>query len=320
MPTPEPLLPVDEELHTAGADPHWQESYYFNWADLEGTAFGLARVGIRVNEGRGDGVVVMFRDGRRELVYGGLGKKVTPDPRAETGLTVGRLTMTMDEPLQRWRIKLDGTDTIDLTWTALAPPFDFDESGGADVLAARHFEHPGRVVGTTRIDGREHTVNGFGTRDKSWGPRDWGNITGWDWISAQFGPDLAFTAMQSLGNGPADQSGFVYDNGTCTAIDHFTAHFDWASPDLVRKLTLTITDQVGREYRVTGTPIVGAPLFKSGMVIQETHARFEATVDGRTRVGAGIIEHTFHGSPSTMMRWAPRLLPVAKDVLKSSRR
>ena len=37
------IVAADEQLHEPGADEHWQESYYFNWADREGRSFGLAR-------------------------------------------------------------------------------------------------------------------------------------------------------------------------------------------------------------------------------------------------------------------------------------
>ena len=36
------IVAADEQLHEPGADEHWQESYYFNWADREGRSFGLA--------------------------------------------------------------------------------------------------------------------------------------------------------------------------------------------------------------------------------------------------------------------------------------
>ena len=41
------IVAVDEELHVPGEHPHWQESYYFNWVDLDGQALGFARIGYR---------------------------------------------------------------------------------------------------------------------------------------------------------------------------------------------------------------------------------------------------------------------------------
>lgn len=58
------ILPADEQLHLPGPDAHWQESYYFNWADPEGRAFGLARIGYRSAEQQIDGLLLTMRDGR----------------------------------------------------------------------------------------------------------------------------------------------------------------------------------------------------------------------------------------------------------------
>ncbi len=163
------IAAADEELHTPGTAPHWQESYYFNWVDLDGNALGFARIGYRFAVRRADAVVVTMRDGRREFVYGAVDQRIHGDPlalRCTDGLTIGRLTFRLDEPLRRWRIELSGRDEIDLIWTALAPAFDFGHNG-TEVIAHRHFEHPGTVTGRSRIGGRDHQIDGFGTRDKS---------------------------------------------------------------------------------------------------------------------------------------------------------
>jgi hypothetical protein len=311
---------ADEELHPPGAAPHWQESYYFNWVDLGGHVLGFARLGYRFAERKADAVVVTMRDGRREFVYGAVDQPIDGDPlalRSADGLTIGRLTLRMDDPLRQWRITLSGRDHIDLTWTALAPAFDFGHNG-TEVIAHRHFEHPGAVVGRSRIRGREHGLNGFGTRDKSWGPRDWADIAGWDWISAQFGEELTFTVTQTTTAGQLTQSGFVSRRGRTTAVTGFELRYTSGGAHSARDAELSIVDEEGVELSVSARGISRVPLVKRGLMLHETHARFDARLqDGSQLAGAGVIEHTWHAGPRELLRRLPALLPVAKDAVVS---
>src|SRR5206468_4322263 len=58
----------------------------------------------------------------------------------------------------------DGGDEIrvELTFTAVTPPH---------YLGASHLDQPGRYVGTIVLRGEHITVDSFGFRDRSWGPR-----------------------------------------------------------------------------------------------------------------------------------------------------
>ncbi|MGZ8801324.1 MAG: DUF7065 domain-containing protein [Mycobacterium sp.] len=315
-----PIAAADEELHPPGAAPHWQESYYFNWVDVDGDAMGFARLGYRFAQRQADAVVVTMRGGRREFVYGAVDQPIDGDPlalRCADGLTVGRLTFRLEDPLRQWRITLSGRDYIDLTWTALAPAFDFGHNG-TEVIAHRHFEHPGTVAGRSRIRGFEHQIAGFGTRDKSWGPRDWANVTGWDWISAQFGDELAFTVTQTTTDGQPVQSGFVSRRGRTHAVTSFDLRYVSSGEHSARDAELSIVDDEGATIYVSACGIAQVPLFKSGLMLHETHARFDARLeDGSHLPGAGVIEHTWHAGPREQLRRLPRLLPVAKDAVVS---
>jgi hypothetical protein len=314
------IAAADEELHAPAAAAHWQESYYFNWVDVGGDALGFARLGYRFAERQADAVVITMRGGRRELVYGAVDQPIVGDPlalRCADGLTVGRLTFRCDEPLRQWRITLSGRNEIDLTWTALAPAFDFGHNG-TEVIAQRHFEHPGAVAGRSVIRGRHQQISGFGTRDKSWGPRDWGNIAGWDWISAQFGADLAFTVTQTTADSQPVQSGFVSRNGRSRGVASFNLGYVSRGAHSARDAELTIVDDEGTSIEVTARGISQVPLFKSGLMLHETHARFDARVqDGPLLHGAGVLEHTWHAGRRELLKRLPALLPVVKDATVS---
>ncbi|MGE9807244.1 hypothetical protein [Janibacter sp. G1551] len=130
------ILVADEHLHPTQPLPHWQESFYFNWTDLQAGAFGLTRIGYRLDSGEADAVVITMRGGKRELVYAAQNQTVPTTPGefdTSRGLKVDRLTYTCEEPLKRWRLVLEGRDSFDLSWTALA-----DRSGStADPESSR---------------------------------------------------------------------------------------------------------------------------------------------------------------------------------------
>lgn len=101
----------DEWLHPAGPDSAWQESFYFNWADPDRRAFTLARIGYRANVRKTDGLVISLRDGELELYYGPAdldheGPCSNEDPAK--GMLAGDFRVTMEEPLSRWRLQIEG--------------------------------------------------------------------------------------------------------------------------------------------------------------------------------------------------------------------
>jgi len=143
------IEPKDEQLHDYGPHPDWQESFYFNWADPERRAFTLARIGYRFNAGKTDGLIISLRDGETELFYGPAdidheGPCSDEDPAR--GLRARRFVVTMEEPLRRWRLELEGDQSMDLVFEAHTPVFDYHEGGRrlASTMTGQHFEQTGR--------------------------------------------------------------------------------------------------------------------------------------------------------------------------------
>jgi hypothetical protein len=321
------IVVADEQLHEPGADAHWQESYYFNWADHDGASFGLTRIGYNPAERKIDGFLLTMRDGRPEFIYPAIGLDMAGDvtPMPAYGLRAGRLTFTMREPLARWHIALDGKDSVDLTWTAFNEPQDYHDGlralGAADdqlALAPAHFEQCGVVRGSVRINGHERAIEGLGHRDKSWGARDWDSIRGWEWLTAHFGEDLGFnaTVWRLPDTDLTVPGGFVTRDGENRALVATAVEYEWAGLTHVPKAaTIAFTDDQGEEYTVRATALAQFPLFKKGLFIQETHARFETTVGGKRRTGIGVLEHAWHaGTRKTLERWHQFLPVVAMGV------
>lgn len=314
----------DEEFHTPGQDPDWQESYYFNWSTADGRSFGLTRIGINPARGTGDAVLVILRDSRPELVYAAVGEPVERDLVAGSvteGFTIGALRFTMDEPLASWRIKLGGRHDVSLDWTAYTPAHDFHESfpGDAEELQA-HFEQSGTVTGRTVIDGVESSIDGLGQRDKSWGVRRWAGISGWDWIAGQFDGGLSFNATLTDVEGVQSPAGFVFLDGTVHPVTDVAVDYAWGArahqPD---SAVIAITVEGGRTFAVRAKARARIPLLKKQLFIEETQASFELELDGVVREGLGVIEHAFHVGPLGIVSRLHRLLPVVARVRKDSK-
>lgn len=294
------IEPQDEWTHPIGAGRHWQESWYFNWADERSGQFGIARIGLRFHENEIDGLIVTIRDGKPEFAYPAL--NVRPDrpwgaidPAA--GVRARNLCFRMEEPLKRWRLTLEGSNTMDLLWEAFTPAFDYRDSvgHGPKEIASAHFEQSGRVTGTTCFKGRQIDIDGFGQRDKSWGVRDWASIEGWDWISVQFGDDLSFNAWTAPSRGQRYLGGFIHYGGANRALTAIDIDYRWGDrPHEPAAVTLRLTDETGRIHRIDGSSIGLFPLAKKGLWVYEALARFSMEHEGRTRTGLGVIEHTFH--------------------------
>jgi hypothetical protein len=169
---------------------------------------GLAQIGSRFNQDRMDGLALTIRHGRPSLFYPAApvshhGAWSDQDPRA--ALRTRGLTLVMEEPLRRWRIRLEGRTRMDLRFDATSPPFDYRAEGrriAADMTGA-HFEQCGRVTGWLDCKGERVEIDAAGQRDKSWGVRDWRNLTGWNWITAHFDDGVGFNA--TLGHGALRQ-------------------------------------------------------------------------------------------------------------------
>jgi len=312
------IEPKDEQLHQYGPDPAWQESFYFNWADPEGRAFTLARIGYRFNVAKTDGLIVSQRDGAGELVYAPAdidheGPCSDEDPAR--GLRAHGFTVTMEEPLRRWRLELEGRDSMNVVFEAHTPVFDYHEGGRrlASTMTGEHFEQTGTVTGWTDFRGKRHEIRAFGQRDKSWGVRDWDHLEGWNWISGQFGADLSFNIMQTFEGGQPLDNGFVFRDGANFAVERASIDYTWGRhPHLMREARLQIVEAGGTEHRVRAEALASFPILRGDVWIEETHSRFELETPSGPRPGQGVVEHVWRAGPSEIAHRAPRLEAIFK--------
>ncbi len=312
----------DEEIHPAGQEEFWQESWYFNWASGDGRSFGLSRIGYRFHQKQIDGLVLTLRDGKPEYIYPAVNRPFSGSVggiQAQNGLRAAGLTYRMIEPFRKWKLELRGRDEMDLEWTAFTPVFDY-HADGADLppnVAGHHFEQAGRVTGWTRFKGRERQVNGTGERDKSWGVRDWAKVEGWNWISAQFGSDLTFNVWQGFYEGRPYANGFVFRDGENSGVVSLEIRFEWGErKHIPRRTEILFGTRDGSSYRAVATTLARFPLVKNGLWLEEVHAGFSLSRNGGPeRLGVGIIEHAWHAGMLKTMRHSGEILKAAGQVL-----
>jgi len=85
-------------------------------------------------------------------------------------------------------------------------------------VGAHHVEHSGRWQGWVEVDGRHFDVEGTGSRDHSWGRRDWEAAEWWRLFTARFGDDLAVHALAVSAGGRVVEGGFVWRHGEVERI------------------------------------------------------------------------------------------------------
>jgi hypothetical protein len=319
-------------MHPVGSDAAWSESYYFNFVDPDTKLAMFTRMGFRPRDRWADGLHVVYLGGDRvAFTYGR--REIEADLAKYDGdLAVGGLTIECREPFAHWRVAYDGPaqDIADAAvllersrlrpagWFTPSPltmavdfygvkPPHYAASG-----ARGHFEQTGRVTGDIAIGGRSHRVNGYGVRDKSWGPRDWGAGAGTggagagsretgssgptpfvNWFSMNFGVELALGgSCLRASDGVMRGAGWIQRDGITEDLEDVVMTSTY-KPDSILHRTVRLTGRAssGRRIDVDGTILTicptKIPLPGGATFVNEGLAEFHA--EGRT--GYGISEH-----------------------------
>jgi hypothetical protein len=325
--------PADELFHAVGDHPSWSESYYFNFVDPTTGLGAFTRMGFRPNEGLADALhAVYLPDGRVAFTYGRR-TDLSPSVVSELGAAdpiVANLTLRRGEAFRRWDICYSGESqlmqdpTVMLAATRDRPdgwqtPTTLDTEVTFDAItephyalggAQGHFEQSGRVTGVVRLADEQWHVNGFGVRDKSWGPRTWQSPSGSaakssgptavedgcfiNWFSMNFGAELSLGGTCGrTSDGTFRGKGWIQRNGETMDLNdvEMTTEFSPTNPLIHRTVQLRGIDERGDAILVDGTVLTICPTKvprPDGVTfINEGLARFEC--DGL--VGYGISEH-----------------------------
>ena len=190
--------PADEGRHLSTSHPLWNESWYFDFHDAEGTFGGYVRLGMYPNLGVSWYWACVVGAGR-PLVF--VGDHEAPLPRSDD-LELRAPGLWTDisclEALERFSVQLEafavGVDNpaemygrmrgdqvpvgFDLEWETDGGVFGYPEG-------ITRYEIPCVVHGEILVGPEKIDFDGFGQRDHSWGVRDWWDFP-WCWFSARF--------------------------------------------------------------------------------------------------------------------------------------
>jgi hypothetical protein len=284
------LEPTDEYTHVPDESSNYNESMYLNGFDLERQVGGWFRLGNRVNEGYAEMTVCLYLPGRRvgfmyqrpqistndEMRAGGLHIEVI-EPFQELRVMYEGDVCLLDEPLQMANPRQAFRDnprvacTVDLTMRGISPMYGgkavYDDGTEIPVdpeksFAKAHYEQHTAVTGVITVGDEVIELDGYGLRDKSWGPRYWQAITWYRWLPIMFGPDLAMmlSVIGDPDGGEPRQGGMVFKDGEYhrfTSVE-INSDFDDLGHQTAMRCVARTTD--GDEFEVTGEVLSLIPL------------------------------------------------------------
>ena len=288
------LEPDDEYPHEPGDSANYNESMYLNAFDLEREVGGWFRLGNRVNEGHAEMTVCLYLPGGR---VGFMYQRPTIDSNAE--MNAGGLRIDVVEPFEHLTISYDGRVVlldepaqmsdprtafrenahvdcrVELTVRGMSPMYGGKpvRADGSEIetdptksFAKAHYEQHTRVSGTIVLsgEGADETIDldGYGLRDKSWGPRYWQAIDWYRWLPIMFGPDLAMmlSVIDAGPDRPPRQGGMVLRNGEYRKLVEVEIDSDFDDTGHQTGMRCRARTAEGDEYEVTGEVISLIPL------------------------------------------------------------
>lgn len=324
------LEPEDEYMHPIEAASNFNESMYINLFDHGRACGGWFRVGNRPNEGHAemsfcfylpDGrVAFMFRrveiTDNDALAAGGMRFRII-EPFKQLALEYeGKAVLLedpqlMEDPKKAFASNPTVNVSASLVFTGMTPVYGGEavdendqpiEEDPDESFARGHYEQHMQGEGQVVIGDETFSLNGFGLRDHSWGPRYWQNLYWYRWLPLVFREDFAVNvSIVQMASGRQHIWGMVYDtrDGSEPVYDlietaSLTSTLD--DRDQARGQTFSLKTVSGREYQLSGEALALIPLRNRRQTdngewrqtrITEAMSRFQC--DGMT--GYGMSEY-----------------------------
>ena len=309
------LEPQDEYTHPPVAALNYNESMYFNVFDHAKQAGGWFRIGNRPNEHYAETTVCIYLpDGRIGFMFarpeianndrmeaGGLKLDVVePFKRLKVSYTGKVLLLAnpheMADPKAAWRSNPSLPCTVEIDYTGLSPMYG-GEAVNADgskldidpekSFAPAHYEQLCAGRGMIRVGDETLEIDGYGLRDKSWGPRHWQAIDWYRWCPMSFGPDFGMMFTVGGAGKNARASGMVFSDGKYDMVSSCTIETDWDENGYQRALTAVVGTEGGKTYTVEGKVLSLIPL--------RNRRTTPEGVELQTRITEGMTEYRCNG-------------------------
>jgi hypothetical protein len=308
------LDPRDEYTHTPEPVSNYNESMYFNAFDTARGIGAWMRLGNRPNEGHAEmSCCVYLPDGRVGFMYG------RPKISHNEAMDAGGMRFEVLEPFRRLRVSYEGELLLMDDPHAMADPsgafkrypkrpasIALDYEGvspmhGGEIVALDgsrlevdpahavyrgHTEQNMAVRGHVTVDGVRHPIEGFGYRDKSWGPRHWHSFYWYKWLPVTFGRDFGvLLSVKGRKGKPNNVSGNVLRDGRYEPVidGHvetvYDAHY-YPTSFIAQVRTAE------RAYTLEG---------KVGALVPLRHKSASGDPEAYTRITEGITEYSCEG-------------------------
>ena len=283
------LLPEDEYPHEPDDAVNYNESMYLNAFDLGRKAGGWFRLGNRVNEGYAEmSVCIYLPDGRVGFMFD------RPKITTNAEMKAGGLRIDVHEPFEHLSVHYEGKvcllddpsemanpreafannprvpATVDIDWYGVSPMYggkpqyadgrELEQEAGKS-FAKAHYEQHCRTKGSIVVGEEVLEIEGFGLRDKSWGPRYWQAISWYRWLPIVFDEDFAMmiSVVARDADTPGRGGGMVLEGNEYKLITDCGVDAEW--DDKGEQTTIrawATTDE--RRYEVTGEVMSMIPL------------------------------------------------------------
>ena len=318
------LDPEDEYMHPIEEAQNFNESMYFNIFDFKHVMGGWFRIGNRPNEKYAEmSCCVYLPDGRVGFMFG------RPEISGNNAFDAAGMKFEVLEPFKRLRVLYEGPVCllknpydmadprqafknnpledcrVELDYYGVAPMYGGErvQADGSPILeksdeafARGHYEQHIGGRGVIRVAGQEWSLDGFGLRDHSWGPRYWQNIEWYRWLPICFGEDFGLMIwIVSPATGIKRIGGMVLRDDTYILIEEARIETEWDA-NYYQTGMKAWARTPEREYEIEGRVLSLIPLRNrrktpDGRVLQTriTEGMTEYRCEGR--VGYGMSEY-----------------------------
>ncbi len=309
------LEPEDEFNHLPDDSPNYNESMYFNLFDHSSRLGGWFRLGNRPNEGYAEMTCCLYLpDGRVGFMFN------RPTISNNDEFNAGGMSFSIIEPFKHLRLKYTGEvlllekpkqminpkeaftlnsrveSTIDLDIYGISPmfggevirkdgtPLDLDPEKS---FSRAHYEQHTRGDGFIKLADEQWNIEGYGLRDKSWGPRYWQSLLWYRWLTININKDIGFMfSIVNRGEGKERRGGLVLENGQHKSIQDCSIETVY-DKDRYQKTIVAKAITEEREYLVKGKVLSLIPLRNKRKLPQGE--------DLTTRITEAMTEYTFEG-------------------------
>ena len=166
---------------------------------------------------------------------------------------------------------------LDAVGTGVGDAIDFGLGHGDE-------EQHVAAKGSFTVAGETHQIDGFGLRDKSWGPRHWSAINWYRWCPLNFGRDFGMMLSIVTGaDGTPHEGGMVFEGGAYDLISECKMETDWDEHGYQTALRAKVKTRGGKAYEVSGKVLSLIPL--------RSRRKGPDGTDLNTRITEGMTEY-----------------------------